>query len=134
MNKETFAQRAREFAIRCARLVRSLAKNDVVASEYGRQLLRSSASVASNYRAANRGRSRSEFIAKLGIVEEEADESVHWLDMLVATDCVKSERVTELRNEGNELLAMTVASINTARKNEKSGKPTNPKSEIRNSK
>ena len=134
MNKETFALRAREFAIRCARLVRSLAKNDVVASEYGRQLLRSSASVAANYRAANRGRSRSEFIAKLGIVEEEADESVHWLDMLVATDCVKSERVTELRNEGNELLAMTVASINTARKNEKLGKLINPKSEIRNPK
>ncbi len=66
------------------------------------------------------------------MVEEEADESIHWLDMLVATDCVKAERVTELRNEGNELLAMTVASINTARKNEKAPKPANPQSAIRN--
>src|SRR6266446_9229720 len=102
MNKEEFARRTFEFAVRCARLVRSLPKTDLVAKEYGRQLLRSSASVGANYRAANRGRSRAEFIAKLGTVEEEADESIYWIDLLVATECLKSGRIVELRKEGIE--------------------------------
>ena len=132
MNKEEFAERTFEFAVRCARLVRSLPKTDVVAKEYGRQLLRSSASVGANHRAANRGRSRAEFIAKMGIVEEEADESIYWLDLLVATECLSQARVAKLREEGDEILSMVVASINTARKNEQRVKRTNPQSAIRN--
>ncbi len=132
MNKEEFSKRTFDFAVRCARLTRALAKTDPVAREYGKQLLRSSASVGANYRAANRGRSRAEFISKLGIVEEEADESVYWMDLLVATECVKPKRITQLRQEGIEILSMIVASINTARKNEKAGRAANPQSTIRN--
>jgi four helix bundle protein len=95
-----------------------LPKTDIVAQEYGRQLLRASASVDANYRAANRGRSRPEFIAKRGIVEEEADESVYWIDLLVATECLKSDRIVDLRKEGIELVSMVVASINTSRRNQ----------------
>jgi len=90
---------------------------DVGSSVTGRDL-RASASVGANYRAANRGRSRPEFIAKLGIVEEEADESVYWIDLLVATECLKSDRIVDLRKEGIELVSMVVASINTSRRNQ----------------
>jgi len=68
----------------------------------------------------------------MGIVEEEADESVYWMDLLVATECVKPKRIAELRHEGIEIVPMVVSSINTARKNEKAGKPANPQSAIRN--
>ncbi len=130
MNKEEFSKRTFDFAVRCARLTRALPKTDPVSREYGRQLLRSSASVGANYRAANRGRSRAEFIAKLGIAEEEADESVYWMDLLAATECVKPGLITPLRQEGIEIVSMVVASINTARKNEKAGRPANPQSAI----
>jgi four helix bundle protein len=132
MNKQEFQTRTLDFAVRCARLVRSLPKTDIVAKECGRQLLRASASVGANNRAANRGRSRPEFVAKLGIVEEEADESVYWIDLLVATECLKSERIVELRKEGVEIVSMIVASINTARKNEKARSQANLQSAIRN--
>jgi four helix bundle protein len=117
MTKEEFADRAFKFAVRCARSVQSLPKGSVVAQEYGRQLLRSSSSVAANYRAACRGRSPAEFIAKLGVVEEEADESLFWMDLLVALGLSTPERLKALRQEGNEILSMIVASITTARKN-----------------
>jgi four helix bundle protein len=117
MTKEEFAKRTFDFAVRCARMVQALPKGDAVAQEYGRQLLRSSASVAANYRAACRGRSPAEFIAKLGIVEEEADESVFWMDMVVAIGLSTAERLSALRQGGSEILAMVVASIHTARKN-----------------
>jgi four helix bundle protein len=132
MNKEEFTQRTFAFAVRCARLTRALSKTDPVAREYGKQLLRSSASVGANYRAANRGRSRAEFIAKLGTVEEEGDESIYWMDLLVATECVKPDRITQLRREGIEILSMIVASITTARKNAKLGTRSNPQSAIPN--
>jgi four helix bundle protein len=130
MDREEFSKRTFDFAVRCARLTRALPKTDPVAREYGRQLLRSSASVGANYRAANRGRSRVEFISKPGIVEEESDESVYWMDLLVATECVKPKRITQLRQEGIEIVSMVVASINTARKNEKAGRSANPQSVI----
>ena len=132
MNKEEFSKRTFDFAVRCARLTRALPKTDPVSREYARQLLRSSASVGANYRAANRGRSRAEFISKLGIVEEESDESIYWMDLLVATECVKPKRVADLRQEGNEIVSMVVASINTARKNGQRGRQTNPQSPIPN--
>ena len=132
MDKEEFSKRTFDFAVRCARLTRALPKSDPVAREYGRQLLRSSASVGANYRAANRGRSRAEFIAKLGIVEEESDESLYWMDLLVATECVKQKRITELRHEGVQILSMVVASINTARKNQNAGTTPHPQFAIPN--
>src|SRR5690349_7539461 len=79
------------------------------------QLQRCATSVAANYRAACRGRSKAEFIAKLGIVEEEADESAFWIEFAVDSSLVQPERVTSLLNEANELVSIFVASINTAR-------------------
>jgi four helix bundle protein len=117
MTKDEFAKRTFEFAVRCARLAQSLPKGNVVAQKYGRQLLRASASVAANYRAACRGRSPAEFVSKLGIVEEEADEAIFWMDLIVAIGLSTTERLSALRQEGSEILAMIVASINTARKN-----------------
>ncbi|MFO0823514.1 MAG: four helix bundle protein [Gemmataceae bacterium] len=83
----------------------------------GKQLLRSATSVGANYRSACRGRSPAEFIAKMGIVEEEADESAYWMELLVESELVKQESITDLRREAGEIVAMVVASIRTARAN-----------------
>ena len=108
-------QRTFEFSIRVVRLVEALPKS-ATAQIIGRQLLRAGTSVGANYRAAKRARSRAKFIAKLGIVEEECDETVYWIELLTALGVVKEARVAELRHEANELVAITVASIKTARK------------------
>jgi four helix bundle protein len=81
----------------------------------GDQLIRSGTSVAANYRAACRARSNADFISKIGIVEEETDESVFWIEMLVDTNLVKLNLVEDLLDEGNQLTAIWVTSINTAR-------------------
>lgn len=110
--------RTKTFALRCIRLVDSLPRQrsaDVI----GKQLLRAATSVGANYRAARRGRSPAEFRAKLGIVEEEADECVYWLELLVASDLVPAERQQDLLQEANEIVAMVVASIRTSRSNSK---------------
>lgn len=106
--------RSKQFALRVLRLVESL-PNTLTARTIGGQLARSATSVPANYRAACRGRSNAEFIAKLGIVEEETDESAFWIEMLVDSGVVKSELVTELLDEADQLTAIWVASINTAR-------------------
>lgn len=85
----------------------------------GKQLLRCATSVAANYRAVGRARSRAEFISKLGTVVEEADESVFWLEMLTEIDIVPKEKVESLLAEGSELLAIFAASQRTARANKK---------------
>ena len=81
----------------------------------GRQLMRCGTSVAANYRASCRAKSNADFIAKMGIVEEEADESVFWMEMLVEANAIKQELLADLMDEANQLVAITVASINTAR-------------------
>ena len=82
------------------------------------QLIRSSASAASNYRAACRGRSRPEFVAKLGVTLEEADESLFWLEFIVATRVLEPTReLQKLRTEANELVAILATSLKTARTN-----------------
>src|SRR5207247_2699928 len=107
-------QRTKEFALNTVRLVQRLPRGRA-AEVIGRQLLRSGTSVAANYRSARRARSRREFIAKMGIVEEEADESSLWLDLLVEAGLVPSAQVAALRDEADQLVAITVASIRTAR-------------------
>ena len=77
--------------------------------------MRSATSVGANYRAACRGRSKAEFIAKMGIVEEEADESKYWLEILVEAELVKSTAVNHLLQEADELTAIVAASRKTAR-------------------
>ena len=93
----------------------------------GRQLLRSATSVGANYRAARRARSRRDFIAKMGIVEEEADESAYWLDLSADARLGDVAVLHELRREAGELLAIAVASIRTAR----GGPPAVPRSAFR---
>lgn len=83
----------------------------------GRQLLRCGTSVGANYRAACRARSRKAFVARLGIVEEAADEATYWMDLLAAPGCAPQKAVQPLRTEANELLAITIASIRTAKRN-----------------
>ena len=106
--------RTKAFALAVIRLVQSLRytkSNDVL----GKQLLRSGTSVAANYRAARRARSRREFIARMGIVEEEADESQLWLELLSETDAPVAARIGPLRDEAGQLVAIAVASVRTAR-------------------
>jgi four helix bundle protein len=106
--------RSRQFALRIVKLVESLPKTQT-ARVFGNQLLRSATSVPANYRAACRSRSKADFIAKMGIVEEETDESIFWIEMLVDTNLVRRSLVKDLLDEGNQLTAIWVASINTAR-------------------
>lgn len=116
MNSDEMKKRTKSFAIRIIRLVETLPKRKT-ADVISRQLLRSATSVAANYRAACRARSTAEFIAKLGIVEEEADESIFWMELLVDTEIMEKKKLDNLINEGNELLSIVVSSIKTTRKN-----------------
>ena len=109
-------QRTFEFGLRVVRLVQSLPKTASTAV-LGRQLLRCGTSVGANYRAATRARSRADFIAKLGIAEEECDETIYWIDMLTALKLTSAQRTQDLRGEAEQLLAIMVSSIKTARRN-----------------
>jgi len=114
MNSADFKARTRAFAIAVIRQVRTLPPT-LVCRTVGGQLLRSAGGTASNYRAACRGRSRAEFVARLGNVLEEADESAFWLDMLIESgEDIPVERVRRLQAEAEEIVAMTVSSIRTA--------------------
>lgn len=108
-------ERTKKFGLRVIRLVESLPRRRS-ARVIGDQLVRSGTSPGANYRSACRARSTAEFCAKLGVVEEELDESLYWMEMLIESGFVSESRLALLRQEGEELLAMTVASINTARK------------------
>jgi len=81
----------------------------------GRQLLRSGTAVAANYRAAGRARSRAEFVARIGIVVEETEEVVFWLELIGDRRLIPSARLADLREEANELLAIFAASQHTAK-------------------
>ena len=118
MSTDDFRQRTFRFGVRIVRLVQTLTKNDL-GRLIGNQLLRSGTAVGANYRAAARARSRADFIAKMGIVEEECDETLYWLEMLVELQLINADRSNELRTEGNEILALVVASVRTARGNAK---------------
>ena len=109
-------RRTKQLAIGIVRLCRSLPPTPE-ARIIGNQLLRCGTSVGANYRAVCRARSRADFISKIGIVVEEADEAVFWLELLVETGVVPAARVTVLTNEANELLAIFGASQPTAKQN-----------------
>jgi four helix bundle protein len=114
MNPTELKQRTKDFGKRVIKLVESLPKN-ATTSVIGRQLLRSATSVGANYRAVCRAKSRADFIAKLGIVEEECDESLYWIEMLIETGQMRAALVSDLIKEGEEILAIVVASAKTAR-------------------
>lgn len=110
--------RARTFAFAAACVVfcRSLPR-DSDTRELSRQLLKAGTSVAANYRAACRGRLRREFVAKLGVSVEEADETVFWLDLVERVGVANREAVRPLREEAGELLAILSKSLRTAKEN-----------------
>ena len=114
MNADEMKKRTKEFAKRIIRLCRSL-PNNREGWRVGDQIFRSGTSVASNYRAACRGRSKAEFVAKLGTVLEEADETLYWLELMVETDMVRLPKLKLLMQECNELVSIFVASLNTAK-------------------
>ena len=114
MNEKDLLQRTKDFALRVIKLVNAL-PNNPAGRTIGGQLIRSGTSVASNYRAACRGRSKAEFIAKLGIVEEEADESALWLELIIESKLLKEGLVTDLLQEAYEITKIMAASKITAR-------------------
>ena len=117
MNPQELKERTKRFALRVMRLVDALpksAKGRALAS----QLVRSGTSVAANYRASCRARSRAEFISKIGVVEEEADETALWLELIIDDKILPQQKITPLLNEANELVAIMAASyISASRKN-----------------
>ena len=113
-DSEALKLRTKNFALRVLRLYRSLPKSQE-ARILGTQLLRSSTSIGANYRAACRGRSRAEFIAKIGIVLEEADEAVFWLELFQEGNIFPAEKLCDLVREANELVAIFVTSLRTAK-------------------
>ena len=115
MTTKELKERTFQFGVRVVRAVESLPKTDT-ARTLGKQLLRAGISVGANYRAAARARSRADFVAKLGIVEEECDETIYWMEMVVELKLLKAARLAKLLLEANELLAIVVASIKTARR------------------
>jgi four helix bundle protein len=114
MNPNELKQRTKAFAVRIIKLVDSLPKTPV-GNVLGRQLLRSGTSVGANYRAVCRAKSSADFISKMGTVEEEADETCYWLELLVEASVLKPAKLELLLREANELVAIAVASINTTR-------------------
>jgi four helix bundle protein len=111
-------QRTKRFAIRIVNLFRSL-PHAPDAQTLGKQLLRSGTSVAANNRAVCRARSQAEFIARMGIVVEEADETVFWLEVMGETGIVRSDRTQNLLDEANELVAILGASLRTSKRGAK---------------
>jgi len=113
-NNQDLKARTKQFALRILRLYRSLPAKEE-ARILGKQLLRSGTSVGANYRAACRARSRTEFIARLGIVLEEADETIFWLELLLEGGIIKHEKLDALLKEAEELTSIFVTSICTAK-------------------
>ncbi len=114
MDKKAMKDRTKQFALRIIRLVESLPRGRT-GEVIGRQLLRSGTSVGANYRSACRARSTADFISKMGIVEEEADESLFWMELLVESEAVQRGELEPLMKEADELLAMTVSAIKTTK-------------------
>jgi len=115
MRNEPLKLRTKQFALRVIKLVESLPK-DEVSRVLGRQLLRAGTSVGANYRAVCRSKSAADFISKMGTVEEEADESGYWMELLVESGKIKTAMTSALMQEADELTAIAVSSIITARK------------------
>jgi len=126
MNEKELKKRTKRFALRIIKLVNALPKN-IAGQSIGKQLIRSGTSVGANYRSACRARSKAEFVAKLGIVEEEADESAFWMELIIEAGLLDKKLVEPLLKEAEELVAIMVASRKSARSDS-----TNRKSKIEN--
>ena len=113
MTTEELKQRTKSFAVRVTRLVDAL-PNTIKGRAIANQIMRSATSIGANYRAACRARSRAEFIAKIGVVEEEADETAFWLELIVDTDLCGQSQIEPLLREAGELVAIMAASRKSA--------------------
>jgi four helix bundle protein len=127
VDREELKRRTKAFALHVVRFVSNMPGNPV-ARLLGNQLLKAGTSVGANYRAACRARSRADFISKIGIVEEEADESMYWLEVIAESGIVKREQVSAMMAEAEELVAIFTA---TGRSSKAAGQTRHPKSEIR---
>jgi four helix bundle protein len=109
-------KRTKGFGLRVIKLVEALPKTQITAV-ISRQLVKCATSIGANYRSACRGKSKVDFIAKLAIAEEEADESAYWLEMLIEAKIVKPNSAAELLREADELTAILTSSRKTAKSN-----------------
>ncbi len=114
MNEQELKERTKQFALRVIRLVEAMPHSQS-ANVIGNQLVRSATSVAANYRAACRARSKPDFANKIGVLVEEADESLFWLELVVDANLMPADRVKDLVREANELTAIFVASHKTVK-------------------
>ncbi|MEO8286845.1 MAG: four helix bundle protein [Chloroflexota bacterium] len=114
MAGEDLKKRTKAFALRVIKLTNALPR-ERSADIIGRQLLRCGTSVGANYRSACRAKSAADFIAKMTIVEEEADESLYWMELLVESNLVPQVKLADLMKEADEIVSIIVASIKTAR-------------------
>jgi four helix bundle protein len=114
MSIEDLKERLMLFGLRVIRMTESLPRSRA-ADVIGRQRIRCATSVGANYRAACRARSKADFIAKMGIVEEECDESLYWMEVLARSGLIEERLLSNLVKEANEILSIIVASIKTAR-------------------
>jgi four helix bundle protein len=119
-NEPDLKERTKAFALRILKLVDALPKTTACRA-LSSQIVRSGTSVAANYRSACRAKSTADFIAKMGIVEEEADETLFWLELLEESELVPAAKLAAIKQEADELIAITVASIKTARRNRDPG-------------
>jgi len=126
MTEPQLLERTKQFALRVFKLVGALPQT-IQGRAVASQLIRSGTSVAANYRAACRARSKPEFVAKLGLVEEEADESAFWLELIIETDLLSEAKVRPLLAEANEIAAIIASSKKTAARSQ----IANRKSQIR---
>ena len=117
MTERELLQRRKQFALRIFKLVGVLPQT-IQGRAVAAQLIRSGTSVAANYRAARRARSKPEFVAKLGVVEEEADESAFWLELIIETDLLSAAKVKPLLVEAGEIVAIMASSKKTAAKSQ----------------
>ena len=128
MTPKELKDRTKRFAVDIVQLCREL-PTTLDGRTIGQQLIRCGTSVAANYRASCRARSRPEFIAKMGTVEEEADETLFWLELMVDSNLVSMSRVEKLLKEADELTAIFVASLKTAKRQSVDRRsPINPQS------
>jgi len=114
MNRDELKQRTKVFARRIIKLVDAL-PNNPAGRVIGNQLLRAGTSVGANYRAACRAKSKSDFIYKINIVEEEVDESAFWLELIVESELMPKNKIESLLKEADELTAIFVSTIKTAK-------------------
>ena len=121
MTRDLLLKRTKQFALRIIKVVNAL-PNTASGKAIANQLIRSGTSVAANYRAACRGRSKKEFNSKLHIVLEEADESLFWLEIIKETELIAANKIEAILEEANELTAIFAKSYYTA-KNNKSSNP-----------